>query len=292
MESKELYYLIMTQVVSNKTGREKIVKASGENTEIKIIAKNFNDYIEVRTELKLDPEHKFSKDCQISIQPYESKGFAKSPMDMGTVGEASDLVFNLDDISIDTLLFRIKVVDKNNIVKGFADEIRPDFSGGTGTSEGGDGSNTILPIKEDSSLKLPFAVQMEPGSKPVLLVKSKLNLKEQFKHDIKTKVFIYTSIIRQILTNYLSDKNYDDCTKKNLFLNKVLGNAGLDIELSEIPEYFNEDLTVNQEAVEWIELTTAACIDTPVIFKGLKTNYLSLFEQKCKEQAIEEDNEN
>ena len=133
---------------------------------------------------------------------------------------------------------------------------------------------------------------MEPGSKPVLLVKSKLNLKEQFKHDIKTKVFIYTSVIRQILTNYLSDKNYDDCTKKNLFLNKVLGNAGLDIELSEIPEYFNEDSTVNQEAIEWIEQTTAACIDTPVIFKGLKTNYLSLFEQKCKQQAIEEDNEN
>ena len=137
----------MTQVVSNKTGRKKIVKASGENTEIKIIATNFNDYIEVKTELKLNPEHKFSKDCQISIQPYESRGFAKPPMDMGTVG-GHDLVFNLDDISIDTLLFRIKVVDKNNTVKGFADEIRPDFSGGAGTSEGGDGSNTILPIKE------------------------------------------------------------------------------------------------------------------------------------------------
>ena len=29
----------MTQVVSNKTGRKKIVKALGENTEIKITAK-------------------------------------------------------------------------------------------------------------------------------------------------------------------------------------------------------------------------------------------------------------
>ena len=63
----------MTQVVSNKTGRKKIVKASGENTEIKIIAKNFNDYIEVRTELKLDPKHIFNKDCQISIQLMSQK---------------------------------------------------------------------------------------------------------------------------------------------------------------------------------------------------------------------------
>ena len=34
-----------------------------------------------------------------------------------------------------------------------------------------------------------------------------------------------------------------------------------------------------------------ACIDTPVIFKGNKTNYLSLFEKKCKEAVVEEENE-
>ena len=49
----------MTQVVSNKTGRKKIVKASGENTEIKITAKKFSDYLEIRTDLKLNTEHKF-----------------------------------------------------------------------------------------------------------------------------------------------------------------------------------------------------------------------------------------
>ena len=120
----------MTQVVSNKTGRKKIVKALGENTEIKITAKQFKDYLEIRTELKLNPEHKFRDEYSISLQPYESKGFARQPMDMGTVGNPSDLSFNLDDISYDTLLFRLKVVDKNNTVKGFADEIKPDLSGG------------------------------------------------------------------------------------------------------------------------------------------------------------------
>ena len=79
---------------------------------------------------------------------------------------------------------------------------------------------------------------MEPNTKPILLVKSKLNLKEQFKHDIRTKVFIYTSVIRQILINYLSDNSYEDCAKK--FLSKVLGNAGLEDD-HEIPKYYNDD---------------------------------------------------
>ena len=282
----------MTQVVSNKTGRKKIVKAVGENTEIKIIAKKFVDYLGIDTELKLNSEHKFKEDCSISLQAYEKQGLAYEPRDMGTVGNPSDLSFNIKGISLDTLLFRLKVVDKKNIVKGFADEIKPDLSGeGNETHEGGDGANTILPIKEDSSLKLPFAIQMEPYSKPVLLVKSKLNLKEQFKHDIKTKVFIYTSVIRQILTNYLSDKNYADCSKKEVFINKVLGNAGLDTAIDEIPEYFNYDGTVNSEAVDWIEEVTADCINMPVTFKGNKTNYLSLFEKKCRESTMENDNE-
>ena len=150
----------------------------------------------------------------------------------------------------------------------------------------------LLPIKEDESIKLPFAVQMEPDIKPVLLVKSKLNLKEKFKHDIKTKVFIYTSVIRQILTTYLSDNNYKDCSKKETLINKVLVNAGLDTEIDEIPNYFNEDRSVNSEAVDWIERVTADCIDTPVIFKGNKANYLSVFERRCKEEIPEDSDEN
>ena len=63
----------MTQVVSNKTGRKKIVKAVGENTEIKIIAKKFVDYLGIDTELKLNPEHKFKEDYSISLQAYEKK---------------------------------------------------------------------------------------------------------------------------------------------------------------------------------------------------------------------------
>lgn len=283
----------MTQVVSNKTGRKKIVKAEGENTEIKIKARKLFDHIEINTEIKLNPEHKFQSDCRINLQAYEKKGYAKEPMDMGTIDKPSDLSFNISDISFDSLLFRLKVVDKNNIVKGFAEEIKAEMTGeGDETKEGGDISNTILPIREDASLKLPFSIDMEPDTKPVLLVKSKLNLKERFKHDIRTKIFIYTSVIRQILTNYLSDTSYEDCEGKKIFINKVLLNAGWETELKDIPKYFNEDGSVNPDARIWIEEVTAACIDTPVTWRGNKSNYLSVFEKKCKEDFAEVQNEN
>ena len=133
---------------------------------------------------------------------------------------------------------------------------------------------------------------MEPDQKPVLLVKSKLNLKEQFKHDIKTKVLIYTSVIRQILQTYLSDKNFQDCSKKDIFIGKVLSNAGSETEIKEIPSYFDDEGCVNQDALEWIEEQTAACINTPVIFRGKKENYLSIFEAQCRAETIEEEYEN
>ena len=75
---------------------------------------------------------------------------------------------------------------------------------------------------------------MSPDSKPILLKKIKLNLKEQFKHDIKTKVFIYTSVIKQILTIYLSDNNFKNCyEKRKRFINKVISNTGQDPDLVE-----------------------------------------------------------
>ena len=284
----------MPQIVSNRTGREKIIKAEGENTEIVIVVKKERDHITVTTELKLNPVHNFKNDYKINLQAYESSGFAKKPWSLGTVGDTGDFQFTLSDIDLDRLLFRLKVVDKNNIIKGYVGEISPNLTGAGNRDQSKEGefSNTILPIRETDKIKLPFAVEMSPDVKPVLLVKSKLNLKEQFKHDIKTKIFIYTSVIRQIITTYLSDKSYANCSKKESFINKVLSNAGVDTELEEIPEYFDQNRNVNSEAIDWIEQITADCIDHPVQFKGSKVNYLKVFEKKCKEQSVEEDYEN
>ena len=68
--------------------------------------------------------------------------------------------------------------------------------------------------------------------------------------------------------------------KKN-FLDKVMSNAGTEPDFEEIPEYFDKNMNINIEAVDWIENLTAGCIDTPVQYKGKNVNYLKIFEEDC-----------
>ena len=57
----------MTQIISNRTGREKIIKAEGENTEIKIIAKESGEFIHINAEIKLNKEHNFCKHMNLLV---------------------------------------------------------------------------------------------------------------------------------------------------------------------------------------------------------------------------------
>ncbi|MDC0632772.1 hypothetical protein OAP22_02475 [Candidatus Pelagibacter ubique] len=284
----------MTQIISNRTGREKIIKAEGENTEIKIIAKENEEFIHINAEIKLNKEHNFKDDYNIFLQAYESSGIAKEPWNLGTVGKTGEYAFSFKDLNIESLLFRLKIVDTNQTIKGFADEIRPSLSKtGKGVKSNTiKNSNTLLPIRESDKIRLPFSIEMSPYNKPILLVKSKHHLKEKFKWDISTKVFIYTSAIRQIITNYISDKSYSDCPVKKNFLNKVMSNAGMEPDFEEIPEYFDKNMNISYEAIEWIENLTAGCIDTPVQYKGKNVNYLKIFEDDCIRFNQEQTNEN
>ena len=283
----------MTQVVSNRTGREKIITAEGENTEFSVQVKKQKNLLRVRSSIKLSKEHNFKDDYKIFLQAYESGGIAKEPWSLGTVGKTGEFEFTIDNISYDTLLFRLKIIDSSNFVKGYAEEIRPNVesSGKDKRSNDSEISNTLLPIRETDKISLPFAVEMSPDSKPILLVKSKLNLKEQFKHDIKTKVFIYTSVIKQILTIYLSDNNFKNCYEKKRFINKVISNTGSDPDLVEIPNYFDENNNINQEALDWIDNITSECLNNPVEFKGKKINYITVFEKNCREERFDEEDE-
>ena len=60
----------MGQIVTNKTGRRKIIH-KGENPEIKIFAKSEDDGFRFETELNLNSIHKFKEDYKISLQAYE-----------------------------------------------------------------------------------------------------------------------------------------------------------------------------------------------------------------------------
>jgi hypothetical protein len=281
----------MTQVVSNRTGRETIVKAEGKNTEIKILAKQESERkIATEVEIKFNKEHNFKDNYKIKLQAYESKGAAQSPWDLGTIKDlgTGSFNFNVFGMSLDRVLFRLKVIDENNFVKGEANEIKPTLKDSEDKIKISDNSSTLIPIREDKRINLPFSLDMEPDSSPILLVKAGLNMKQLFKENVQIKVLIYSSIIRQILTTYLADPAYKNCQKKDKFIEKVISNSGLQ---SEIPNYFREDGKVNEDAIEWIEEVTAGCINMPIIKAGKRIRYLEEFKKICLlQKEIEDEN--
>ena len=69
------------------------------------------------------------------------------------------------------------------------------------------------------------------------------------------------------------------------------GCVGLRVVAKDIPNYFDENQNINQDALEWIDSITSECLNNPVEFKGKKINYISVFEKQCREQSFEEDDE-
>jgi len=282
----------MGQIVSNRTGRVKIFH-SGTNPEIIIKAEQKKEHLLFSAELNLDQKHKFNNDFAITLQAYEKNGLAKEPLSMGTVGEPKDLAaITVEDIDIDSILFRLKITDNKNIIKGWADQISitldDSFSKGSKTTS--DQSDTILPIQETDQISTPFKLQMIPNERPTLLLKAKLNLKEKFKREITTKTFIYTSVIRQILFTYLVDEEFNDDPKKKQFLQKIKDNAGGDLE--DPPENIMQYNKITDEGYEWIEKATSLSLNKPISFNGKNTSLMDEFMAECKKYGVEDEDEN
>jgi hypothetical protein len=283
----------MSQIVSNRTGRKKIFY-KGDSPEIKVFAEQINNSLKYRTELNLNPDSNYKSHYKITIQAYEKNGSADKPYDMGTVGSPSNLASVIvKDINIDSVLFRLKIVDENNTIKGYASKIpvvsEPELSNedpsSTNKKSVNSNADTILPVQETSNINVPFRVLMSAGQKPILQLKANLNLKEKLRNDIITKTLIYTAAIKEILTNYLIDKEYKSDPNKNIFIDKVRQNCGED--LPEPPkEFLESDQSINQEAVEWIDAAVAGCLNRTTNFQNKQESLFSIFSDVCKKHNL------
>ncbi len=282
----------MSQIVSNRTGRKKIFY-KGDNPEIKIFAEQKNNFLKYRTELNLNPENNYKSNYKITIQAYEKNGIADKPYDMGTIGSPSNLAsVSVKDINIDSILFRLKIFDENNIIKGYASKIpvvsELDQSEEKDKSKKKDTdseSDTILPVQETNNINVPFRILMSSGQKPILQLKANLNLKEKLRNDITTKTLIYTAAIKEILTNYLIDEDYKNDLNKNIFIDKVRQNCGED--LPDPPkEFLNSDKAINPDASEWIDAAVTGCLNRTTNFQNKQSSLFSIFSDECRKYNL------
>jgi len=288
----------MSQIVSNRTGRKKIFY-KGDAPEIKVFAEQNKNYLKYKTELNLNPESNYKSHYKITIQAYEKNGSADKPYDMGTVGSPSNLAsVTVKDINIDSVLFRLKIVDENNVIKGYASQIpvvsERDPSDEESLNKNRDSKNnesdTILPVQETNNINVPFRILMNAGQKPILQLKANLNLKEKLRNDIITKTLIYTAAIKEILTKYLIDQDYKNDPNKNIFIDKIRQNCGED--LPDPPQYFLEsDNTISIDASEWIDAAVEGCLNRTVNFQNKQSSIFSIFSEICKKHNLSNSDE-
>jgi hypothetical protein len=288
----------MSQIVSNRTGRKKIFY-KGDAPEIKVFAEQNKNYLKYKTELNLNPESNYKSHYKITIQAYEKNGSADKPYDMGTVGSPSNLAsVTVKDINIDSVLFRLKIVDENNVIKGYASQIpvvsERDPSDEESLNKNRDSKNnesdTILPVQETNNINVPFRILMNAGQKPILQLKANLNLKEKLRNDIITKTLIYTAAIKEILTKYLIDQDYKNDPNKNIFIDKIRQNCGED--LPDPPQYFLEsDNTISTDASEWIDAAVEGCLNRTVNFQNKQSSIFSIFSEICKKHNLSNSDE-
>ncbi len=207
----------MGQITLQKLKRRKVTAALPDP---EITINGYQDENDVKFSVKIDfkdsAKH-LSQDSKVLLYPMTTQGVVLLPINLGTVGrlELNDKGYELRDQLSDNLYFNLKISRPDSRVEGFAyrlkfkkneekeDEIEVDGEGE---------SQSILPIVEVPDQSVPYKINMQPitGQPPTLYVRT--GMKNKIKSSAVTQYLITTSAIKEIITNYIIDKESEGDT--------------------------------------------------------------------------------
>lgn len=246
---------------------EERITHKGENPDVKVLLdKISNDGIHIKAEVDLK-RHNFDDDCKVFFQAYNNRGAGLKPWNMGdikTLNQGEKKVFsyfvpNIDKEAVRFNLFvskkgKFKDVDVSRIVG--KSKIREFYDEPDNGKDGNYKTESLLPTREDD-IGTAFKVEMNPGNKPILVLKRGCNIKHKLDNNIDPiqKTLIYTAALRELLKTYLTDSRYEDCPWKSKWFDEIKKKLG-DPDIS-APESLlildNGETETNPEAEQWIE---------------------------------------
>lgn len=201
----------MGQITIQKLKRRKVTSALPHP---EIIIDGYQEENNVKFTIKLDLNDSLkylSKDSKILLYPMTTQGVVLLPINLGTVGniELDDKGYELRDQLRDNLYFNLKISRPDNSVEGFSYRLKfkkIDEREGEIETEGESESQSILPIVEEPDQSVPYKINMQPvtGQPPTLYVRT--GMKNKIKSSAVTQYLITTSAIKEIITNYIIDK--------------------------------------------------------------------------------------
>jgi len=219
--------------------------------------------ISVAVDLK---RHNFDSDCKVCLQSFDRRGSGLKPFLLGSIKDLSDdkneFQFFIPEVNKDEVRFRLlvsregefkkikvyRIIGRCEINKFFNNENQKDDKKNFKTE-------SLLPTKEQE-IGTVFKIEMIPDRKPYLILKSGCNIKYNLDNNIDPiqKTLIYTSAIRELLTNYLVDSRFDNCIYKEKWWKLISEKIGENID--DFPKSFltidRDAVNIEMQAVNWI----------------------------------------
>jgi hypothetical protein len=246
---------------------EEKITHKGENPDVKILLDKIeNDGIHIKVDLNLT-RHNFDDSCNVFFQAFNNRGSGLRPWNMGNIKDLNKkeintfayFVPNIDKEAIRFNLFVSKKGKFNNVnvhrIVGRS-KIKEFYNEPDDRKDGNYKTESLLPTREDD-IGTAFKVEMNPGNKPILILKRGCNIKHKLDNNIDPiqKTLIYTAALRELLKTYLSDIRYDDCPWKIKWFDEIKKKLG-DPEMTTPQSLLiidNGEAETNPEAERWIE---------------------------------------
>ena len=249
----------MGQITVQKLKRRKVTAALPDP---EIIIDGYQDDNNVKFSVKLDFKDSLkylSHDSKILLYPMTTQGVVLLPLNLGTVEkiELNEKGYELKDQLRDNLYFNLKISKPDSRVEGFAyrlkfkkieekeDEIETDDEGE---------SQSILPIVEVPDQSVPYKINMQPvtGQPPTLYVRT--GMKNKIKSSAVTQYLITTSAIKEIITNYIIDKESEGDTfreKWEILIKNLMGDNNFKFPSRE--EALERSGAISEDVVDLID---------------------------------------
>lgn len=194
----------------------------GKDPDIKVYLEKVRlDGLDIKTELNLK-RHNFDDYSHVFFQPYNKRGSGMKPLPMGcikdlNISEKNEFKYFIPNIDKDDARFAIFVSETGQYNKINVNRVvgKAKITQFYNEPEGGDRDDykteSLLPTKEDE-IGTAFQIDMSPGRKPWLILKSGCNIKHKLDNNIDPiqKTLIYTAAIRDLLRVYMTDSKYED----------------------------------------------------------------------------------
>ena len=115
---------------------------------------------------------------------------------------------------------KFKDIDVNRIIG--KSKIREFYDEPDDGKDGNYKTESLLPTREDD-IGTAFKVEMNPGNKPILVLKRGCNIKHKLDNNIDPiqKTLIYTAALRELLKTYLTDNKFEDCPWKSKWFEEI-----------------------------------------------------------------------